>query len=311
MARGKDLVGCRFGRLTVLEKTDQREKHYVLWRCRCDCGREILVDTKRLKRGTVRDCGCVPGKNARRGNVAEDLTGQKFGELTVISRAENKNGRVCWLCSCSCGGQKITTAHDLKAGKCRSCGGAAHRTGRNKIDLTGRHFGRLTALYPTDARDRRGSVYWHCSCECGNTVDLPESVLVYGNYRSCGCMKRENQKQISKKLHMIDGTCIEMLEKRKYREDNTSGFRGVYQMKNHKYRVSIGFKRQRFYVGVYDNYDDAVQARLSAEELVHDGFVHAYRAWKEKADRDPEWAEDHPLHFEVKKVNGSLQVMTG
>ena len=82
-------------------------------------------------------------------------------------------------------------------------------------------------------------------------------------------------------------------------------------MKNHKYRVSIGFKRQRFYVGVYDNYDDAVQARLSAEELVHDGFVHAYRAWKEKADRDPEVAEDHPLHFEVRKVNGSLQVMTG
>ena len=42
-------------------------------------------------------------------------------------------------------------------------------------------------------------------------MDLPESVLVYGNYRSCGCMKRENQKQISKKLHMIDGTVLRCL----------------------------------------------------------------------------------------------------
>ena len=28
----------------------------------------------------------------------EDLTGQKFGRLTVIKRAPNKNGRTAWYC---------------------------------------------------------------------------------------------------------------------------------------------------------------------------------------------------------------------
>jgi len=43
--------------------------------------------------------------------------------------------------------------------------------GRKPQDLTGRQFGLLTAMYPTEQRDKRGSVYWHCVCECGNTID--------------------------------------------------------------------------------------------------------------------------------------------
>ena len=34
----------------------------------------------------------------------KDLTGQKFGRLTVIKRADNnKNGSTRWLCKCDCG----------------------------------------------------------------------------------------------------------------------------------------------------------------------------------------------------------------
>lgn len=37
-----------------------------------------------------------------------DLTGQEFGELTVIKRASNaKDGRACWLCKCGCGKEII------------------------------------------------------------------------------------------------------------------------------------------------------------------------------------------------------------
>lgn len=45
-------------------------------------------------------------------------------------------------------------------------------------DLSGQKFGRLTALYPAEKRDKRGSVYWHCKCECGNEVDVSLSGLV-------------------------------------------------------------------------------------------------------------------------------------
>lgn len=96
------------------------------------------------------------------------------------------------------------------------------------------------------------------------------------NYQSCGCLKAENQQNITERLHRIDGTCVEILEKRKHRSDNTSGFRGVHQLKNGRYRVDIGFKRKRFYIGSFDDYDEAVRIRLNAEHLLHDGFVEAY-----------------------------------
>ena len=130
-------------------------------------------------------------------------------------------------------------------------------------DLTGRTFGHLTVLERTE--NHRERTCWLCRCDCGNETDVTESGLVHGNYRSCGCLKIENQKNISEQLHMVDGTCVEMLERRKYRRDNTSGFRGVYKMKNRKYRVDIGFKGKRFYIGCFEDYNDAVQARLKAE----------------------------------------------
>ena len=98
---------------------------------------------------------------------AENLTGRRFGSLEVLERAQNRKGRVCWLCRCDCGKEKVVSAHDLKAGKCKTCGDSKHRVSTNMIDLTGKKFGRLTVKYPTERRDKKGCVYWHCLCECG------------------------------------------------------------------------------------------------------------------------------------------------
>lgn len=51
-----------------------------------------------------------------------DLSGCRFGRLTVISRAENKGSRVCWLCLCDCGGTTITRGDTLRGGTAESCG---------------------------------------------------------------------------------------------------------------------------------------------------------------------------------------------
>ena len=53
----------------------------------------------------------------------KDLTGQRFGRLVVISRAEStKEGRARWLCLCDCGTQSIKMGKLLLNGHCRSCG---------------------------------------------------------------------------------------------------------------------------------------------------------------------------------------------
>lgn len=308
MPKTSNLIGRRFGRLTVLAQAEGSEDHYRLWRCRCDCGNEILVNTKRLTQGIVTHCGCAEELTLRRGRHAEDLTGRRFGMLTVLHRTENRHGRTCWLCRCDCGNTHAATARDLKAGKVTSCG-CRKQQPHVITNLQERRFGRLTVLYPTDKRDKNGCVYWHCRCDCGDEVDISEDCLVQGNNRSCGCLKREAQQAIPTRLHRVDGTCVEWLEKRKHRCDNTSGFRGVYPMKSGRYRATIGFKGRRYTIGSYDNFEAAVAARLEAEELIHGGFVKAYARWRAQADALPD-QEKSPFYFEVEKVHGEFRVIT-
>lgn len=57
-----------------------------------------------------------------------DLTGQKFGRLTVIKKSgkDNSGKNIMWLCKCECGGfTKTTTAH-LRDGHAQSCGCLAY-----------------------------------------------------------------------------------------------------------------------------------------------------------------------------------------
>lgn len=54
------------------------------------------------------------------------------------------------------------------------------------IDLTGRRFGKLTAVRPTDER-RNGSIVWECKCDCGNTSFAAANRLQEGHVQSCGC----------------------------------------------------------------------------------------------------------------------------
>ena len=51
-----------------------------------------------------------------------DLTGQKFGRLTVVERAKNKGKETMWLCVCDCGKTLIAQGNNLKSGHTKSCG---------------------------------------------------------------------------------------------------------------------------------------------------------------------------------------------
>jgi len=79
-----NITGQRFGRLVALEREGYGEGH-VRWRCRCDCGRQIIAVGKNLRRGVSKSCGCLRFDGHLR---------QRHGE------ASNKGGRtpeyVCW-----------------------------------------------------------------------------------------------------------------------------------------------------------------------------------------------------------------------
>ena len=51
-----------------------------------------------------------------------DLTGQRYGHLTVLEQAENVDGRTAWSCRCDCGQEVVAQSRHLRSGHVTSCG---------------------------------------------------------------------------------------------------------------------------------------------------------------------------------------------
>lgn len=55
-----EMIGKKFGRLTILEECEERDKyHYKVYKCKCDCGNIIYVNSNKLKSGNTKSCGCL------------------------------------------------------------------------------------------------------------------------------------------------------------------------------------------------------------------------------------------------------------
>lgn len=121
----QSLVGQRFGKLTVIEKMDNHitsgGQSKVMYQCRCDCGKKLIVTAGKLKAGETTHCPeCVSYDY-------EDFTGRKIGKLTVIERTGytgKNNNRIAWRCVCDCGTTIIKSSSDLKyyKGEILHCG---------------------------------------------------------------------------------------------------------------------------------------------------------------------------------------------
>lgn len=58
MSKLNDLVGGKYGRLTVIERAGSTAQKKALWICRCDCGNEVIVVGSHLLNGNTHSCGC-------------------------------------------------------------------------------------------------------------------------------------------------------------------------------------------------------------------------------------------------------------
>ena len=54
-----DLIGKKFGRLTVLSLSKKRKNRAAVWRCKCNCGNYTEVITSCLIIGHTKSCGCL------------------------------------------------------------------------------------------------------------------------------------------------------------------------------------------------------------------------------------------------------------
>lgn len=118
MGKIKDLTGQKFGKLTVLEITNERRNRQVVWKCQCECGNITYVVGQALRTGHTTTCGC--GHHSSK-NVKQ-LEGQKFSKLTVLGRIGSDERRnATWDCICECGNHRICTSNQLLKMEVRSC----------------------------------------------------------------------------------------------------------------------------------------------------------------------------------------------
>lgn len=129
-----DITGQRFGKLLITHKKQndpndpiKQRRIGAWWYADCDCGaKDIIVKGAYLRAGRVQSCGCYNKEASHEKNMI-DLTGQKYGMLTVLkeapeARENHKNRAIMWKCLCECGNETIVSSNALRTGGTISCG---------------------------------------------------------------------------------------------------------------------------------------------------------------------------------------------
>jgi len=117
--------GQRFNHLTVLGEAGTDPRREKLWRCRCDCGQEVVVTGSYLRTGHTKTCGCRIGQGL-------GLTGRRFGKLTAMRKLPPSEKRLAartdaqWVCRCDCGREKTVLSGELVSGRVTTCGNCAY-----------------------------------------------------------------------------------------------------------------------------------------------------------------------------------------
>lgn len=222
----EDQSGKRFGMLTVLEFGHRRGTHNY-WKCKCDCGVVKEIEYSGLHSGAVVSCGCKNRKNP------VDLTGMRFGQLTVLEKTNKPESKkyiraTFWLCQCECGKTTVASKPDLCNGNVVSCG----CVGRKRLE-----FGRNTENQKK-AKDA---------------------------YRS-----RMKEPEFRENMGYINNTYIGSLKfsvSGKLRSNNTSGCTGVMWSKQKNKWIAVIFLKHHLYtLGGFRDMKDAILARKLAEE---------------------------------------------
>lgn len=146
-----DLTGKRFHKLLVLgldhkkqsvHKNGVKQNAYY-WKCKCDCGNEVVRSGSSLRNGDTKSCGCnkiyacaltrdkKKKLQIKTDTKTKDLTGKVFFKLLVLGLDSKKqvlysNGKkktyYYWKCMCECGNEVVRSGESLRRGATKSCG---------------------------------------------------------------------------------------------------------------------------------------------------------------------------------------------
>lgn len=240
------LLGQRFGKLTVIGETDERINKAIVWKCRCDCGNEILVESRKLTSGKVKCCGC------EKKCYPQNIKNIRFGKLIALNPTDKRteSGYVMWRCRCDCGNEVLVSRNNLVQGYTSSCG--CMKVFSNER-LLGRRFGNLTVIKRCDDGDSRNS--WYFRCDCGREFNAKGYEVFSGKITDCGCSNSAPMEEIEEKR-------LTYPLKGRMPKENSSGYKGVsFNKAREKWVARVMVGGINHYLGSYDNLTDAINAR--------------------------------------------------
>lgn len=229
----------------------------------------------------------------------QDLTGKKFGMLTVIKRTddyiqENGRRRVMWLCRCDCGNEVIVYGDNLKCNKTKSCGCLQRQVASkrlkkyNKYDLSGCYgvgytFKDEEFYFDLEDYDKIKDYCWYIDkdgyVKTHNPNDSSKFILlsrlVMGFPDICfdvdhkhGCSTRNDNRKSNLRICTRQQNCMN----RGLQSNNTSGITGVqFNKKNNTWMAMIGINGKSCSKSFVD-FNDAVRQRRQWENELFGEF---------------------------------------
>lgn len=224
--------------------------------------------------------------------VREDLSGKRYGKLTVIKQAEDgviagKNVPK-WLCKCDCGNYKNILGHSLKSGKTTSCGcnrkerDYKQKTQNNIYDISNLEYGILyikNKIVKFDIEDyelikdyswlickSQKGYYFVRGSNHGRVVMLSRLIMnCYDERLQVDHINHDSLDNRKSNLRIV--TVSQNNMNKDVRTDNTSGYTGVVLLRTTgKYVANIKVNQKRIHLGTFSCIEDAIAARLNAEK---------------------------------------------
>lgn len=209
----------------------------------------------------------------------KDITGKRFGMLTVIELDSRKLTATLWNCLCDCGNKKVVRKSNLVTGQTKSCGCLSAELASKRLKTHGNSTQKKPTkeyrtwimiksrcTYPgTNGYERYGgrgiSVYdrWEKSFvdflndmgECPSPDHSIERTDVNGNYEPGNCCWATTEEQSRNK---------------RIPKNNKTGTVGVtWHKPQNKWVSSIMVKGKRFHLGYHERVEEAIIARKEAE----------------------------------------------
>jgi len=225
-----------------------------------------------------------------------DCVGQKFGLLTVVNRASERasNGGVSFICDCECGKRgHIVRSDNLK--KARSCG-CLRQSRRGEVltqtrlkellhynPETGVFVWRVTRPGPATSSGSAGATndkgYWHISVD-GRVYKAHRLAWLYcyGQFPN-GRLDHKDRNSLNNRIaNLREATPNQNNVNSKTQRTSRTGLKGVGQRDSRRWVTRVQHNGNRFYIGTFNNVEEAYIARYISAKSLHGEFFHDGRA---------------------------------